>query len=47
MGFARLVTVVLLWVGVVFVAVWLLGLFFGMIAAALLALVMSARNRSF
>ena len=47
MGFARLVAVVLFWLAVMFAAVWVLGLFFGMIAAALLALVVSARNRSF
>jgi uncharacterized membrane protein YvlD (DUF360 family) len=36
-----------LFLGVVFVAILTLGLFFGMMAAALLALAMSARGRSF
>jgi len=37
----------LLFLGVVFVAILTLGLFFGMMAAALLALAISARGRSF
>ena len=47
MGFPRLVAMVALWIVIVFVAVLLLGLFFGMSAAALLALALSARNRGF